>query len=266
MLRKAYISSVAVLIVVCCFSPPLQGQGACAFCRVLIPPHSYNKCYSCPLCATYSTGWGCDIDSNCTTYAECFYCGCCNYIPGTGGVCYDPYGGQCHRESCPGITSPVARIVDSPWITDVAFSSEIKNLIGLKEPLSGREALLASSPWIADPGFQEQIAAIAPQVAVIVRNYQTHFAKGERVHYVEGHTIDGKMLVDNISYKIFTTKFGKNWRLEIQPDPDDPDSAHAPILAKDVPNALEILGRRWKLIHHIHGRETSEAVIATGTY
>jgi hypothetical protein len=78
-----------------------QLPNGCAFCSQ--PRHNVK-----PTCAHCPGGPGacdCDIDLLAPGLWECVPCGCCNYIPGTGGVCFDSTGGFCMRTTKPIATS-----------------------------------------------------------------------------------------------------------------------------------------------------------------
>jgi hypothetical protein len=74
----------------------------------------------------------------------------------------------------------------------------------------------------------------------------------------EGRTINGKAFLreDDFVSDFSVTKVGDKWRLDISPDPDD----------RDLPNAVEIIGRDWRLVHHIHGVDTGDTIVAHGHY
>jgi len=129
---------------------------------------------------------------------------------------------------------------------------------------SSRKDLLEAAPWLTDTAFQREIESLALEMGLLVKAYQDAFRDDwKRVHYEEGRTIPGKVLLGNIAFNFATTKAGQNWRLELSPDPEDPNS-HP--FAPGAANALEILGRDWRLIHQIHGQDENENVVASGTY
>jgi hypothetical protein len=101
-------------------------------------------------------------------------------------------------------------------------------------------------------------------MGLLVKYYQDRFRDDwERVRYREQRTIAGKVLLGNVSFNFSAIKDGHNWRLELSPDPEDPDS-HP--FGPGVATALEFLGRDWKLIHHIHGVDKTDDIVASGTY
>jgi hypothetical protein len=243
-----------LLIVTICFASLLahaQATCACAQCKVLID-HGI-RIFQCG--GIYESPGPCCCN---ITSTDCVPGGCCQYIPGTGAVCYDPTGGECGLEGCQEGGTKVGGMK-----------------VGLKETLktpeshevgkaSSREELLESSPWLTDTAFQQRIEALAPEMGLLVKYYQDRFRDDwKNVHYREVRTIAGKVLLRNVSYNFEAVKVEHNWRLELWPDPDDPDSRP---FGPGVPNALEILGRDWKLIHHIHGVDKTDNIVASGTY
>ena len=168
--------------------------------------------------------------------------------------CYDITGAQCGLEGFPHGTIKVG-------LKEVqGAAAETK---GTRKAAS-KEELLQSSPWLTDIAFQQKIEGLAPDVGLFVKHYQDRFRDDwNRVHYLEGRTIQGKVLLRNVSFNFSAVKAGNNWRLELSPDPDDPDSHQ---FNRDVANALEILGRDWRLIHHVHGEDKTDNVLASGMY
>jgi hypothetical protein len=220
---------------------------ACAACHVLID-HGVHI-YSCG-----SGSQGAPGPCSCNLTATwCVPCGCCQYEPGWGGVCYDNTGGQCGLEGCQQGTIKVG-------MKEVSETAE-PNATG---KASSKEELLESSPWLTDAAFQQKIESLAPEMGLLVKRYQDGFRDDwKTVHYRERRTIAGKVLLGNVSFDFSAIKTGHNWRLELSPDPEDPDSHQ---FGQEVGNALEILGRDWKLIHHIHGVDKTDNVVASGTY
>jgi hypothetical protein len=239
---------ILLILTICFVSLLAQAQGscACAQCKVVVD-HGI-RIYTCG--SIYQSPGPCCCN---LTSTDCVPGGCCQYIPGTGAVCYDPTGGQCGLEGC----QNGAIKVGLKEVLETTESHEVGKA-------SSKEELLESSPWLTDTAFQQKIEVLAPETGLLVKYYQDRFRDDwKRVHYRELRTIAGKVLLRNVSYNFEAVKTGHNWRLELWPDPDDPDS-HP--FGPEVPNALEILGRDWKLIRHIHGVDKTDNIVASGTY
>jgi hypothetical protein len=247
-MTKMRIRVLLVTLMICLvpFFAHAQVCFACAACHVLVD-HGIHI-YSCGVGSQGPGPCGCDLSPT-----DCVPCGCCQYIPGQGGVCYDITGGQCGLEGCP-------RGGTKEGLKEVSQTTEPK----ATGKASSKEELLESSPWLTDTAFQQKIEALAPQMGLLVKYYQDRFRDDwERVRYREQRTIAGKVLLGNVSFNFSAIKDGHNWRLELSPDPEDPDS-HP--FGPGVATALEFLGRDWKLIHHIHGVDKTDDIVASGTY
>jgi hypothetical protein len=229
----------------------LHGQlpSGCSYCKQWL----HGQPPTCPTCPGPG-GCACDID-RVGQYYECVPCGCCNYIPGTGGVCYDSTGGACNNENCTDSTAPVTS------------SDHLKEGIQpptepapKKSPVSGStlsaQQIIEESPWLDDSEFQSKIQDLAPYLGHLVWSLQDQIKRRNHVPAREGRTISGYIYFrDDYPANFSVMKAGNIWRLELSPDPKNPDGA----------NVLEISGRSWKMLHHIH-HETDQKVIARGTY
>ncbi len=227
-----------------------QLSNGCAFCRQ--PRRNVQP--TCVNCPGTPGGCGCDIDQVAPGLYECVQCGCCNYIPGTGGVCFDKTGGACNRENC----SDVTLTVGLPKVNQTEMGSHQQPKDG---PVAGSkltaDELVKESPWLSDAAFYERIHALAPYLGDFVHSLQNQLPRRNHLPVREGRTIEGHIYFrEDYPAHFFITKDGNIWRLELSPDPEDPQA----------PNALEILGRKWRLIHHIHEVEDGERVVATGSY
>src|SRR5262249_45383025 len=132
------------------FAARAQLACACAQCRELIS-HG-TRIFTCGSNNQSAGPCGCNI-----TPTDCVPCGCCQYIPGTGGVCYDNTGQQCHLEGCIGGTNPLPQNV----------------VLKTTKPSSAqrsKEELQDSSPWLTDATFQQKIESLAPEVGLLVKH------------------------------------------------------------------------------------------------
>jgi hypothetical protein len=239
---RTRILALAILLV--WTIPPIyaQMQG----CRICIQRRRSDP-PTCGFC-TGSDGCKCDIGRLTPTVLSCIPCGCCSYIPGTGGVCYDKTGQQCGREVCSEPLAPVN--ASSPPQTSNAGPVSLSSLTA--------EELVKESPWLADADFQQKIRGLSRYMGDFVWFLQEKLKKTNRLPAREGRTVSDIHLyfLDDYTADCKVTKAGNVWRLEVSPHPAPPD----------LPNILEIQGRDWRLIHHIHGVDTTEKIVYKGVY
>jgi hypothetical protein len=229
-----------------------QVSSGCTFCykRLHSDPWQCIKPPGCP------GGCACIIVEG--QLSTCSPCGCCTYIPGQGGVCIDETGEQCGRTNCNnGTIAPQ--------------SVDRKTTVGTSHPVSGsgktRDQLIEESPWLADSDFQRKIEELSPNLAHVVQALQDMLKNKNWLPAREGRTVQSKIsLRDNLTAMFSVTKAGSIWRLDLAPDPDLASTADIEeIQGSNVANALEIIGRKWRLIHHTHP-DKADMVLSSGTY
>jgi len=222
-----------------------QGSRNCATCGLTIDHGTYL--YWCSETNSSPGGCGCQVA---TDPPSCSTCGYCTWNAANGALCYDETGDLCSRPAC----------------ENAALKPDLK--LDQEPTPPGRQTsqkeLLESSPWLTDADFQEKIDAVSRDLGSLVKGYQTIFQHDWRkLPQKDRRTIEARMVLGNISYKLAVSKWGSDWRIELSPDPEDPESHPA---GAGVPNTLQITGRKWQVIHHIHGVDKTDDVIASGTY
>ncbi|MGA8736861.1 MAG: hypothetical protein WB558_23290 [Terriglobales bacterium] len=239
-------ASMLVSLMICLIPLFAYAQGSCncAECQTIVD-HGI-RIYTCGATAQSPGGCACLIVQG----ISCFPCGCCSWNPQTGALCYDETGDLCGQMPC----------MKGTIMTGITPAQEPT----LPSGQMSQKELIESSPWLTDVDFQQKIDALSHDLGFLVKNYQTIFRdEWKKVPFKERRAISGKMILGNISYKLAVTKTGSDWRLELSPDPDDPDSHQ---FGSGVPNVLEILGRNWRVIHHVHHVDKTDNVIASGAY
>jgi hypothetical protein len=191
-------------------------------------------------------------------FSTCSRCGCCTYIPGQGGVCIDESGDQCARIPCnKGMIAPQ--------------SVDQKTSAGTSHPVAGsdktRDQLIEESPWLGNSDFEKKIEELSPNLGHVVQSLQDMLKNKNWLPAREGRTVESKIsLRYNLTAVFSVTKAGSTWRLDLAPDPDLASNADIEeVQGANAANALEIIGRKWRVIHHGHP-EKADVVLSSGTY
>jgi hypothetical protein len=170
-------------------------------------------------------------------------------------VCYDSTGGSCNNENCSDTTAPTNTSVNLKDDIHLVAVQKAKEGPVSWSTLSAAQ-LIEESPWLADADFPQTIRGLAPYLSDLVLSLQDQLKRRNHLPAREGRTIGGYIYFrDDYAAHFTVMKAGNVWRLELSPDPKNPDA----------PNIVEILGRNWQLVHHVH-EETGQKVVARGTY
>ena len=221
------------LLIAVLWSPLLHSQ-TCEDCQF-----NDNGTVSCVLTCPY-TGSGCLGCCYISNHNQvCYTGGCCNCIPGQGCICTDQSGAGCNNFSCKKGTGPSDPII-------LKDSLGLSHEVPLKQTVWGQENALLENVSSHSRTFGKIVAsvqAMASDGAVINEGQRIKFLVAIRQHYA-------------VKPEIFW--YHDTWRVEI----DSPDPLEGPA----APNVLEIVGREWQLIHHIHGVDKGRTIVASGSY
>jgi hypothetical protein len=169
----------------------------------------------------------------------CYTGGCCQCIPGPACFCQDQSGGTCGNQPCKKKT--------------LAVSDQIaKDSLGLS-----LDAPLKETAWGQDNTLLEDIRAHSATFGKIVEAMRA--MASDDAHVNEGRR--GTFLVAIRKHYAVRPEFfwfRDTWKIEI----DRPDPLEGPGGA----NILEIIDRKWQLIHHVHGVDKERTVVASGSF